>query len=62
LGDDKSSKMQKVQKMAEDNGDGGGGDVNNAWILEITRLDLVRRGWCPGKVGVVSKKSRVVSG
>ncbi len=52
--------MQKVQKVAKNSGCDG--DINNAWTLEITRLDLVRGGWCPGKVGVVSEKSRVVSG
>jgi len=51
--------IQKVQKVAKD---GGGDEVNNAWTLEITRLGLARGGWCPGKVKVVSEKSRVVSG
>jgi len=33
-------KIQKIQKIAENSDDDD--DINNAWTLEITRLDLVR--------------------
>jgi len=35
-------KVQKMQKVAEDGG--GGGKINNAWTLDITRLGLVGEG------------------